>query len=216
MWASFSKVRLTLMHRDHGSYTTSHDQLADTFQCLGAQLGSTFIEGGIQTRFDTCSFMLQLQNGHYLEVGCQLDQPSSDSTPFGKAVSQRSTEGVGWLKWVVALDDVYNIEKRLGRTAVNGRSTKPDGKNLAWKQIGVLGTLEDKQLQLFIEWLPLDHPSTDGKSLAKIVKVEIAGDESRIEKWLGLELRIAVGSGVEVKRLAAKVRDGELGKLLCL
>ena len=57
--------------------------------------------------------------------------------------------------------------------AVDGHCTKPDGKDLAWKQIGVLGTLEDKQLPFFIEWFSLDHPSTDGKAIAKIVKVEV-------------------------------------------
>ena len=31
-----------------------------------------------------------------------------------------------------------------------------------------------------IEWKSLDHPSIDGKAIAKIVKVEIAGDEKRI------------------------------------
>jgi hypothetical protein len=190
---------------------TSHDQLADTFQRLGALLSSTFVDGGVHPRFGTRNFTLPLQNGHYLEVVCPLDHPSSDSTPFGKAVSQRAAEGAGWLTWVVAVDDVLKIEKRLGRAAVDGHRTKPDGKDLAWKQIGVLGTLEDKQLPFFIEWLSLDHPSTDGKAIVKIVKVEIAGDESRIEEWLGSELRAVIGSDVEVEWDPAAARDVESG-----
>jgi hypothetical protein len=87
------------MHIDHVSYITPHDQLADTFQRLGARLGSTFVDGGIHQYFGTRSFALSLQNGHYLEVVC-----------------------------------------------------------------------------------PLDHPSIDGKAITKIVKIEIAGDESRIEE----------------------------------
>jgi hypothetical protein len=58
---------------------------------------------------------------------------------------------------------------------------------------------------------PLDHPSTDGKAIAKIVKVEITGDESRIEEWLGSELREAVGSDVEVEWVSADVNDGDSG-----
>jgi hypothetical protein len=112
---------------------------------------------------------------------------------------------------VVAVDDVSKIEKRLGRAAVDGHRTKPDGKDLAWKQIGVLGTLEDKQLPFFIEWLSLDHPSTDGKAIAKIVKVELAGDESRIEEWLGSELHAAIGSDVEVQWVDASANDGDSG-----
>ena len=199
------------MRINHASSITPRDQLADTFQRLGARLGSTFVDGGIHPRFGTRNFTLPLQNGHYLEVVCPLDHPSSDSTPFGKAVSQRATEDGGWLSWVVAVDDISKIEKRLGRAAVDGHRTKPDRKDLTWKQISVLGTLEDKQLPFFIEWLSLDHPSTDGKATAKIVKVEIAGDESRIEEWFGSELRAAIGSDVEVDWVAAAASDNESG-----
>jgi hypothetical protein len=199
------------MRLDHVSYVTSHDQLADTVQRLGARLGSTFVDGRIYPRFGTRNFTLPLQNGHYLEVVCPLDHPSSDSTPFGKAVSQRAAEGGGRLTCVVAVDDISKIEKRLGRTAVDGHRTKPDGKDLAWKQIGVFGTLEDKQLPFFIEWLSLDHPSTDEKAIAKIVKVEIAGDESRIEEWLGSGLGAVIGSDVEVEWFSADVNDGDSG-----
>ena len=137
------------MRLDHVSYVTSHDQLADTVQRLGARLGSTFVDGGIHPRFGTRNFTLPLQNGHYLEVVCPLDHPFSDSTPFGKAVSQRAAEGGGWLTWVVAVDDVSKIEKRLGRTVVDGHRTKPDG-----------------------------------KAIAKIVKIEISGDELRLKSGL--------------------------------
>jgi hypothetical protein len=199
------------MRSDLSLFVVSPDRLDDTFQRLGSRLGSTFIDGGIYPRFSTRNFTLPLQNGHYLEVVCPLDHPSSDSTPFGKAVSQRAVEGGGWLTWIVAVDDVSKIEKRLGRAAVDGHRTKPDGKDLAWKQIGVLETLEDKQCPFFIECLSLDHPSTNGKAIAKIVKVEIAGDESRIEEWLGSELCAAIGSDVEVEWVPAAASDGESG-----
>jgi hypothetical protein len=142
------------MHIDHVLYITPHDQLADTFQRLSARLGSTFVDGGIRQYFGTRNFTLPLQNCHYLEVVCPLDHPSSDSTPFGKAVSQRASEGDGWLTWVVAVDDVSKIEKRLGRAAE---------------------------------------------------------DESRIEEWLGSELRTAIGSDVEVEWITATASNGKSG-----
>jgi hypothetical protein len=110
---------------------TPCDPLADTFQRLGARLGSTFVDDGTHPRFGTRNFTLPLQNGHYLEVVYPLDHPSSDSTPFGKAVEQRTAEGGRWLTWVVAVDHVSMIEKRLGRAAVDGHRTKPDGKAIA-------------------------------------------------------------------------------------
>ncbi len=199
------------MRLDHVSYVTSHDQLADTVQRLGSRLGSTFVDGGIHPRFGTRNFTLPLQNGHYLEVVCPLDHPASDSSPFGKAVSRRAAEGGGWLTWVVAVDDVAAIETRLGREAVDGHRTKPDGTDIRWKQIGVLGILEDRQLPYFIEWVENHHPSTDGKAVAKIVKVEIAGDEKTITDWLGSDAAAALGDNVEVIWLSPAENDGENG-----
>ena len=199
------------MRLDHVSYVTSHDQLADTVQRLGSRLGSTFVDGGVHPRFGTRNFTLPLQNGHYLEVVCPLDHPASDSSPFGKAVSRRAAEGGGWLTWVVAVDDVAAIETRLGRPAVDGHRTKPDGTDIRWKQIGILGTLEDRQLPYFIEWTENHHPSTDGKAVAKIVKVEIAGDEKTITDWLGSDAAAALGSNVEVIWLSPAENDGENG-----
>jgi hypothetical protein len=85
-----------------------------------------FVNGGIHPRFGTRNFTLPLQIGLYLEVVSPLDHPSSDSTPFGKAVSQRAAEDGGWLTWLVAVGDVSKIEKHLGRAAVYGHRTKPD------------------------------------------------------------------------------------------
>lgn len=199
------------MRLDHVSYVTSHDQLADTVQRLGSRLGSTFVDGGVHPRFGTRNFTLPLQNGHYIEVVCPLDHPASDSSPFGKAVSRRAAEGGGWLTWVVAVDDVAAIESRLGRPAVEGHRTKPDGTDIRWKQIGVLGTLEDRQLPYFIEWTENHHPSTDGKAVATILKVEIAGDEKTITDWLGSDAAAALGSNVEVVWLSPDENEGENG-----
>ena len=123
------------MRTDHVSYITSHDQLAATFQRFGARLGSTFVRGKNYLRFGTRNFILLLQNDDYLEVVCPIDHPSSDSALFDMALSRRAPERSGWLTWVVA---------------INGHRKKPNEKDLAWKQIGVLGKLEDKQLPFFI------------------------------------------------------------------
>ena len=174
-------------------------------------MGSTFVDGGVHPRFGTRNFTLPLQNGHYIEVVCPLDHPASDSSPFGKAVSRRAAEGGGWLTWVVAVDDVSAIERRLGRPAVDGHRTKPDGTDIRWKQIGVLGTLEDRQLPFFIEWIENHHPSTDGKAVATIVKVEIAGDKATITNYLGSDTAKALGDNVEVVWLSPADNDGENG-----
>ncbi len=199
------------MRLDHVSYVTTHDQLADTVQRLGSRLGSTFVDGGIHPRFGTRNFTLPLLNGHYIEVVCPLDHPASDASPFGRAVTQRANEGGGWLTWVVSVKDLAPIETRLGRAAVDGHRTKPDGTDLNWKQLGVLGTLEDRQLPFFVQWTPKNHPSTDGKAVAKIVTIEIAGDVKTIESWVGSDLARAVGDDIAIEWVPASAADGDNG-----
>ncbi|MBI3429260.1 MAG: VOC family protein [Actinobacteria bacterium] len=198
------------MHLDHVSYVTSHDQLADTVQRLGSRLGTAFVDGGVHPRFGTRNFTLPLSGGHYIEVVCPLDHPATDASPFGKAVSKRANEGGGWLTWVVSVEDLSQIESRLGRTAVEGHRRKPDGTDLRWRQIGVLDTLEDSQLPFFIQWLSAEHPSTDGKAQAEILKFEIAGDEKTITNYLGTDLSTAIGE-IEVEWSEPADSDGNNG-----
>lgn len=172
---------------DHISYVAPHNQLVDVVQRLGSRVGAAFTDGGIHPRFGTRNFILPLKNNHYIEVVCPLEHPAAEVSPFGRAVSQRASEGGGWLTWVVATDDISRVETQLGRTAVEGSRRRPDGKELKWKQIGILGTLEDSQLPFFIQWLTQDHPSTDGRATAEIKRIEIAGDEETIKEWLGTD-----------------------------
>ena len=198
------------MRLDHVSYAASHDQLIDVVQRFGSRIGSPFTDGGIHPRFGTRNFTLQLINGHYLEVVCPLDHPAADASPFGKVVSQRANEGGGWLTWVLSANDISPIEKRLGRDAVDGHRNRPDGTDLRWKQLGVLDTLKDSQLPFFIQWLTSNHPSTDGKGLAEISKIEIAGSETKIESWLNSDIKSTL-DGIELTVIDPSENDGETG-----
>jgi len=173
------------MRLDHISYVTSHNQLADTVQRLGSRLGTTFVDGGVHPRFGTRNFTMPLLNGQYLEVVCPLDHPATETSPFGKAVLNRASEGGGWLGWVISIEEFDDIENRLGRKAVDGHRVRPDGTDLRWKQIGVLDTLEDPQLPFFVKWLTKDHPSQDGNAVAKISRIEILGNEKTFDEWTG-------------------------------
>ena len=198
------------MRLDHVSYAASHDQLIDVVQRFGSRIGSPFTDGGIHPRFGTRNFTLPLINGHYLEVVCPLDHPAADASPFGKVVSQRANEGGGWLTWVLSANDISPIEKRLGRDAVDGHRNRPDGTDLRWKQLGVLDTLKDSQLPFFIQWLTSNHPSTDGKGLAEISKIEIAGSETKIESWLNSDIKSTL-DGIELTVIDPSKNDGETG-----
>ncbi|MCB0908238.1 MAG: VOC family protein, partial [Nocardioidaceae bacterium] len=95
--------------------------------------------------------------------------------------------GGGWLGWVVAVSDITLIEQRLGRQAADGGRHRPDGQELAWKQIGVNGLIADPQLPFFVQWLtPAElHPSAGADGEYSLYCLEIAGDPQRVSEWLG-------------------------------
>ena len=200
------------MRLDHISYVSSHDNLIDVVQRLGSRIGASFIDGGVHPRFGTRNFTLPLKNGHYIEIVCPLEHPATESSPFGKVVTQRANEGGGWLTWVISTDNLSLIEKRLNRKAVDGSRKRPDGSDLKWKQLGVLGTLDDYQLPFFIQWLTQDHPSSDGRVVAQIVKLEVVGDKKKIENWIGEDLSKTL-SDVEIEWINPIENDNETGIL---
>jgi hypothetical protein len=175
------------MRLDHISYAAGPDGLAGTAERIGNLLGRDFLDGGVHPRFGTRNRVLPLADHTYLEVVEVLDHPASDKAPFGQAVRARSAAGGGWLGWVVAVDDMSVVEKRLGREAVTGSRHRPDGVELKWKQIGVNGLLADPQLPFFIEWdSPLElHPSAGATGEYSLAALEIAGDPQRVSEWLG-------------------------------
>lgn len=174
------------MHLDHISFAAGPEGLHATAEHLGSLLGAEFLDGGIHPRFGTRNVILPLADGTYLEVVEVLDHPASDKAPFGQAVRIRSANGGGWLGWVVAVDDMSQIERRLGRPAAPGNRHLPDGTELRWQQIGVNGLMSDPQLPFFIHWeTPELHPSHGGNPDFSLACLEIAGDPQRVSEWLG-------------------------------
>ena len=198
------------MRLDHVSYVTSHDQLADTVQRLGSRLGSSFVDGGVHPRFGTRNFTAALQNGQYIEVVCPLDHPSTEQTPWGKAVSKKAQAGGGWLTWVFSTEDISKVEEKFGRSAVEGHRTRPDGSDLKWKQIGVNEIADVRELPFFIQWLTADHPSQDGKAVASIEKITIADKDQLAESWFKDEI-LAGLAGTSIEWTDPSTNEGENG-----
>jgi hypothetical protein len=175
------------MHLDHVSFAAGPDGLVATAERLSELLGEKFLDGGVHPRFGTRNMVLPLTDGQYLELVEVLDHPASDKAPFGQAVRARSQAGGGWMGWVVAVDDIAQIESRLGRFSVEGNRHRPDGVELRWRQIGVMGLQSDPQLPFFVQWEsgPERHPSNDATGHVTLSRLEIAGDPSRVASWLG-------------------------------
>jgi len=176
------------MRLDHVSYVASHDQISDVVQRIGSQIGTAFVDGGIHPRFGTRNFTAPLLNGQYIEVVCPLDHPATEQTPFGKAVTRKANEGGGWLTWVFSTEDIAPIEERFGRKAVEGHRRRPDGRELNWKQIGVIELLDSAESPFFIEWLTDQHPSNDGNASASIHELRILTTLAATESWIRKEI----------------------------
>lgn len=145
------------------------------------------IDGGVHPRFGTRNRILPLTGGHYLEVVEALDHPAVDLMPFGQAVRARSESGGGWLGWVVSVNDIGKVEKRLGRPRTRAHRVLPDGFDLTWDQIGVSGLMNDPQLPFFVHWTSAaeHHPSSGTETGIGLESLAIAGDPARVTEWLG-------------------------------
>jgi hypothetical protein len=88
---------------------------------------------------------------------------------------------------VVAVDDIADVETRLGRESVQGNRHRPDGFELRWRQIGVKGLQSDPQLPFFVQWecAPEEHPGAVSSGQVRLSALEIAGDPRRVGDWLG-------------------------------
>ncbi len=175
------------MRLDHLSYAAGPDGLAATARRIGELLGEDFRDGGIHPRFGTRNMLLPLTLGTYLEIVEVLDHPASDKAPFGQAVRARSERGGGWLGWVVSVEDISQVEGRLGREAVDGNRHRPDGVELRWRQVGVTSLQSDPQLPFFVQWESPEelHPSCGASGVVHLETLEIAGDPQHVNAWLG-------------------------------
>ena len=153
--------------------------------------------------------IIPLTRHHYLEVVEVLDHPASDKAPFGQAVRARSAAGGGWMGWCVEVEDLAPIEERLGRKAVPGNRKFPDGRELVWKQIGILGLIADPQVPYMLKWEgdPELHPSNAYPGTVGVTKLTIAGSAERVTEWLGEPVEKPL-EDVEVEWVAPKGTPG--------
>lgn len=175
------------MHLDHLSFAAGPAGLTATTDDLEKLLGAPFLDGGAHPRFGTRNMILPLQNRQYLEVVEVLDHPAADKAAFGQVVRQRSEAGGGWMAWCVSVEDMSEVEHRIGRHAVPGNRRRPDGFNLQWRQIGTSSMKVDPQLPYVTCWDidAAEHPSQMAESDISLVALQMAGSPQRLSDWLG-------------------------------
>lgn len=174
------------MHVDHIIFAAGPDGLQASADRLSKVLGAPSRDGGVHPRFGTRNRLIPVADGRYVEIVEVLDHPAADKVPFGQVVRARSEAGGGWLGWALSVDDLEPIEERLGRKAVEGNRTFPDGRQLEWRQIGIKGLQADPQLPFFLKWVSDEtvRPSALTSDL-EMIRIEIAGDPNRLSEWIG-------------------------------
>jgi len=164
------------MRLDHVSYVASHEQISDTVQRIGSQIGTAFVDGGIHPQFGTRNFTAPLLNNQYIEIVCALDHPASEKTSFGQAVTKKAEEGGGWLSWVLQTDSIAPLEKIFNRDSIVGHRRLPTGEELSWRQIGVSELVALRWTPFFIEWLSGSHPSSSGRPVTRLQTITLNTD----------------------------------------
>lgn len=180
---------MSTMRLDHVSFAAQADGLRATAERVGETLGVRPVNGGVHPSFGTRNVILPLARRRYVEVVEVLDHPASDKAPFGQAVRACSARGGGWMGFVCRVDDISQLERRLGRESVPGHRVFPDGRRLNWRQIGVNGLLNDPQLPFFVEYENIElHPSlaVDIEPGVTLHSITVAGDPDRVRDWMGL------------------------------
>jgi hypothetical protein len=98
----------------------------------------------------------------------------------GRAVMGRLAQGGdGLLAWVVAVDDVDSVARRLGTTITTIRRV-----GLSGRLAGLADALHEPFLPFFISRDPgVPDPGIGGKA-GGITWIEVAGEAARLEQWL--------------------------------
>ena len=200
-------ANVLLMQLDHVAYAVTNAELADTVQRLGAELGVAFIDGGKHPRAGTRNFILPLASGQYIEIVAPLEHPVAETVPFGQAVRNRAEAGGGWMGWAVRVDDITELEARIGRPAGAGHRQRPGGTDLTWQQIGVIDLIAEPILPFFIKWDDMSaHPSVGGSPAVSITDFTFSGDRDSLTTWLG-DTPEALLDDIEL----TWIEDGEIG-----
>jgi Glyoxalase-like domain len=162
---------------DHVIYATA--DLDAAAARVERELGLEARPGGRHEGLGTRNRIVPLGGG-YLELLGVADPDEAARSEFGRSLLERLAHGGdGLLGWVVAVDDVEPVARRLGTTVT---AIKRSG--LSARLTGLAEATREPFLPFF---LSRDHAVPDpglGADAGGITWVEVAGDAGRLERWL--------------------------------
>ena len=148
--------------------------------------------GGRHEGVGTCNRVVPLGGG-YLELLGVADPDEAARSDFGRGLLARLAHGGdGLLGWVVAVDDVDSVARRLGTTIATIKRA-----GLSARLTGLAEAMQEPFLPFFISRdRGVPNPGIGGDA-GGITWIEVAGDAARLERWLDftpLPVRVVDGS----------------------
>ena len=177
------------MRIDHVIYATRN--LEGAVGRIERELGLASLPGGRHEGLGTHNRIVPLGGG-YLELLGVADQQEAEASDFGRGLLDHLERGGdGLLGWVVAVDDVAAVARRLGTAVTTIRRS-----GLSARLTGLAEAMREPFLPFFISRDPgIPDPGADGDA-GGITWIELSGDEARLEQWLDhgeLPVRVVPG-----------------------
>ena len=165
------------MRIDHVIYATV--DLDAAAARVERELGLASRAGGRHVGLGTHNRIVPLGGG-YLELVAVADAEEAANSDLGRGVSARlDRDGDGLVGWVVAVDDVDSVARRLGTTV-----TTITRSGLSARLTGVAEAMREPFLPFFLTRDPgVPDPGLDGDA-GGISWIEVAGDAARLRAWL--------------------------------
>ena len=154
-----------------------------------ARYGLASMVGGHHPAWGTSNRIVPLGTS-YLELVAVVDEAKAQASPFGRWVAGAAPGDFRLLGWAVRTDALDADARRLDLQVTSGSRLAPDGELLRWRSAGIELAAADPILPFFIERdpgskFPGQLTGGDPGQPAKIAKLVVDGDVSRLADWLG-------------------------------
>jgi hypothetical protein len=149
--------------------------------------GLASIEGGRHPTWGTANRIIPLGEA-YVELVCVVDPSVAAEAAFGTWIA--TAEPGRPLGWAVRTDAIEAVGRRLGLPIVPGSRAAPGGELITWRSAGVDAATREPGLPFFIQWgagvpLPGAAPVRHSGGRARLMRLSVNVDPSRLEVWLG-------------------------------
>ena len=191
------------MQFDHVIYATR--DLDAAARRIEHELALPVRPGGRHDGIGTHNRIVPLGGG-YLELMAVADPAEAEQSELGTALLRRiEADAEGLMAWSLAVTDIEAVAARIG-SSIHAISRE----GLTGRLTGVLESLRDPQLPLFISRDAGVADPGGGSDAGGITWIEVGGDAARIEAWVDESdprVRVVAGAPSGVRAIGIGERE---------